>query len=63
MRYKLIKEWIWCGKRLGAGTYVILDKKTAEQLSEDGYIAKIKKKKKKTKKIKDNGGTDFTADN
>ena len=63
MRYKLIKDWEWCGKRLGAGTYVILDKKGAEQLSEDGYIAKIKTKKKKIKKLKEDGGTDIATNN
>ena len=48
---------------MGAGTYVILDKKGAEQLSEDGYIAKIKTKKKKIKKLKEDGGTDIATNN
>ena len=67
MGYKLIKDWESKrhGKTITAGIYVeITIESELDELIKGEYIETPKKeKKKKTKKIKENGGTDFTTDN
>ena len=67
MRYKLIKDWESKrhGKTLAAGKYVeITIKSEVKELMDGEHIeAPKKEKKKKTKKIKEDGGTNLTTDN
>jgi|TARA_Y100000310_G_scaffold244499_1_gene249280 hypothetical protein len=66
MRYKLIKDWESKrhGKIITKGTYVIITRKSElEELIEGEHINAPKKEKKKTKKIKEDGGTNTTTDN
>ena len=66
MRYKLLKDWESKrhGKTICCGTYVVITiKSELEDLINGDYIKAPKKKNKKTKKIKDNGRVNDTADN
>ena len=67
MRYKLIKDWESKrhGKTISCGTYVIITIETelAELIKGEHIEAPQKEKKKKIKKTKEDGGTDFTTDN
>ena len=67
MEYKLIKDWESTrhGKIISGGTYVwITIDSELEELIKGEYIKTPKKeKKKKTKKIEENGGTNIISDN
>ena len=67
-RYLLIKDWESKrhGKTIIRGTYVVITMENElTELIEGEYIEapKEKNKKKKSKKIEDNGGIDITTDN
>ena len=66
MRYKLIKDWEskWHNKTICAGAYVVITiQSELEDLIKGDHIKAPKKKKKKTKKIKEDGGINDTANN
>ena len=67
MRYKLIKDWESKrhGKTLTAGKYVeiAIESELTELIAGEHITAPKKEKKKKTKKIKEDGGTNNPTDN
>ena len=66
MRYKLLKDWESKrhGKTILDGSYVVITiKSELEELIKGEYINAPKRKKKKTKKIKEDGGINDTINN
>ena len=67
MRYKLIKDWESKrhGKTISCGTYVLITIETelAELIKGEHIETPKKEKKKKTKKIEEDGGTNDSTDN
>ena len=67
MKYRLIKDWKSKrhGKTISCGTYVwiTIDSELDELIKGEHIEAPKKEKKKKTKKIKEDGGTNNPTNN
>ena len=67
MEYKLIKDWESKrhGKTIRSGAYVwiTIESELTELIDGEHITAPKKEKKKKTKKIKEDGGTNNPTDN